>query len=81
MKEWQLNGLDDNIKWRLTTQNNLCLVLMFNEVCLGDFQVSEVRRQRVFDMIFFLVKPSALLKGDTLDVQLFYSTAVLTVQF
>lgn len=53
MKEWQLNGLDDNIKWRLTTQNNLCLVLMFNEVCLGDFQVSEVRRQRVFDMIFF----------------------------
>lgn len=52
MKEWQLNGLDDNIKWRLTIQNNLCLVLMFNEVCLGDFKVSEVRCQRVFDMIF-----------------------------
>lgn len=36
MTERQFNGLDDNMKWRLTTQNKLCLVLMFNEVCLGD---------------------------------------------
>lgn len=36
-------------------QNNLHLVLMFNEVCLGDLQVSEVRCQRVFYVILFVI--------------------------
>lgn len=42
-KELQLNGLNDNIKWRLTIQNKTCLILMFNEVCSGNLQVSKVQ--------------------------------------
>lgn len=52
-------GLMDWMKWRLTIQNKACLVLMCNEVCLGDLLVSEVKCQKVFNVIFFLVKTSA----------------------
>lgn len=61
-KEWQLNVLDDNMKWRLTIQNESCLVLMFNEVCLGDLRVSEVKRQRVFNVKFLYGETQSFFK-------------------